>query len=81
MSSVHVVVAEGFADWEPGHALAEIRRSGGIAVRSVGFTAALEQIRNRLADATTDRVIEVLIVAHDRGGSAQPVRSNGLPRV
>ena len=40
MSSVHVVVADGFADWEPGHALAEIRRSGGIAVRTVGFTAA-----------------------------------------
>ena len=37
--------------------------------RVFGFTAALEQIRNRLADATTDRVIEVLIVAHDRGGS------------
>ena len=37
--------------------------------RVFGFTAALEQIRNRLADATTDRVIEVLIVAHDRGGT------------
>jgi tight adherence protein B len=37
--------------------------------RVFGFTAALEQVRNRLADATTDRVIEVLIVAHDRGGS------------
>ena len=40
MSSVYMVVAEGFADWEPGHALAEIRRSGGMAVRTVGFTAA-----------------------------------------
>jgi tight adherence protein B len=37
--------------------------------RVFGFNSALEQIRNRLADATTDRVIEVLIVAHDRGGS------------
>lgn len=37
--------------------------------RVFGFAPALEQIRNRLADATTDRVIEVLIVAHDRGGS------------
>ena len=38
-------------------------------MRVFGFAAALEQIRNRLADATSDRVIEVLIVAHDRGGS------------
>lgn len=37
--------------------------------RVFGFTAGLEQIRNRLADATSDRVIEVLIVAHDRGGA------------
>ena len=36
--SVHVLVVDGFADWEPGHALAEVRRSGGFAVRVVGFT-------------------------------------------
>jgi putative intracellular protease/amidase len=38
-TAVHVLVFDGLADWEPGHALAEIRRSGGLAVRSVGFTA------------------------------------------
>jgi putative intracellular protease/amidase len=38
MSSVHIIVADGFADWEPGYALAEIRRSGGLAVTTVGFT-------------------------------------------
>ena len=40
MPTVHVVVAEGFADWEPAHALAEIRRSGRYGVTAVGFTTA-----------------------------------------
>jgi len=39
-SAIHVVVFDGFADWEPAHALAELRRSGKRSVRSVGFTAA-----------------------------------------
>lgn len=38
--AVHVLVFDGFADWEPAHALAELRRWGGRTVRSVGFTAA-----------------------------------------
>lgn len=28
--TVHVIIFDGFADWEPGHALAELRRSGGL---------------------------------------------------
>ena len=40
MSSVYIVIADGFADWEPGYALAEIRRSGGLSVTTVGFTNA-----------------------------------------
>ena len=36
---VHVLVFDGLADWETGHALAELRRSGGLAVVAVGFTA------------------------------------------
>jgi putative intracellular protease/amidase len=35
--AVHVMVFDGFADWEPAHALAELRRWGGRTVRSVGF--------------------------------------------
>ncbi len=35
--SVHVLVFDGFADWEPAHALAELRRSGKRSIRSVGF--------------------------------------------
>jgi putative intracellular protease/amidase len=38
--SVHVVVFDGFADWEPAHALAELRRWGKRVVRTVGFTPA-----------------------------------------
>lgn len=36
--------------------------------RSIGVVAALETIRDEMADPTTDRVVEVLIVAHQRGG-------------
>src|SRR5690349_23307515 len=35
--AVHVLVFDGFADWEPAFALAELRRSGGRAVTVVGF--------------------------------------------
>ena len=38
--SVHIVVFDGFADWEPAHALAELRRWGKRDVRTVGFTSA-----------------------------------------
>lgn len=36
--AVHVMVFDGFADWEPAHALAELRRWGQRTVRSVGFS-------------------------------------------
>jgi putative intracellular protease/amidase len=36
--SVYIIVFDGFADWEPAHALAELRRWGKRVVRSVGFT-------------------------------------------
>lgn len=44
----------------------------GIYARSLGVEAALEMIRADLADPTSDRVIEVLLLAHERGGSAVP---------
>jgi len=37
--AVHVLVFDGFADWEPAFALAELRRSGGLDVVTLGFTA------------------------------------------
>jgi putative intracellular protease/amidase len=38
-ATVHCLVFDGFADWEPAYALAEVRRSGGLAVTTVGFTS------------------------------------------
>jgi len=35
--AVHILVFDGFADWEPAHALAEVRRSGNRTVRVIGF--------------------------------------------
>lgn len=35
--AVHLLVFDGFADWEAAYALAELRRSGGHDVRTVGF--------------------------------------------
>jgi putative intracellular protease/amidase len=38
--AVHLLVVEGFADWEPAHAVAELRRQGQYRVESVGLTRA-----------------------------------------
>jgi putative intracellular protease/amidase len=38
--AVYLVVVEGFADWEPAHAVAELRRSGHFRVESAGLTSA-----------------------------------------
>jgi putative intracellular protease/amidase len=36
--AVYVFLFDGFADWEPAHALAELRRHGGYRVEAVGVT-------------------------------------------
>lgn len=36
--TVHLLVFDGLADWEPAHALCELSRSGNFEVRTVGFT-------------------------------------------
>jgi putative intracellular protease/amidase len=38
--AVYLLVVEGFADWEPAHAVAELRRYGQYRVESVGLTSA-----------------------------------------
>jgi len=40
--------------------------------RALGVDTALTMIRDELADPTSDRVIEVLLVAYERGGSIVP---------
>ena len=38
--AIYLLVVDGFADWEPAHAVAELRRHGHFRVESVGLTAA-----------------------------------------
>jgi putative intracellular protease/amidase len=38
--AVHLIIFDGFADWEPAYALAELRRWGKRTVRTIGFTRA-----------------------------------------
>jgi putative intracellular protease/amidase len=38
--AVYLLVFDGFADWEPAHAVAELRRTGQYRVESVGLTLA-----------------------------------------
>src|SRR4030095_9634515 len=38
--AVYLLVVEGFADWEPAHAVAELRRFGHYRVESVGLSSA-----------------------------------------
>jgi len=40
--------------------------------KALGTVAALEVVKEELADPTSDRVIEVLILAHQRGGAVVP---------
>src|SRR5574340_645621 len=35
--AIYAVIFDGFADWEPAHALAELRRWGERTIRTVGF--------------------------------------------
>lgn len=44
----------------------------GLTARTVGVAAGLESVRDDLADATSDRIVEVLLVAHERGGAIVP---------
>jgi putative intracellular protease/amidase len=37
LKAVHILVFDGYADWEPAHALSELRRSGNRSVVVVGF--------------------------------------------
>lgn len=60
--AVHVLVFEGFADWEPAYALAELRRSGGLDVVSLGFTDAPVRSMGGLR-VVPDRAIAALDVA------------------
>ena len=67
--SIHIVVFDGFADWEPAHALAELRRRGKHTVRSIGFSPApvvsmggLTVVPDVVLDAVTADDVELLLL-------------------
>jgi putative intracellular protease/amidase len=57
--AVYLLVLEGFADWEPAHALAELRRQGGYRVESAGLTSAPVQSMGGLRVVPSTVVAEV----------------------
>jgi putative intracellular protease/amidase len=71
--SVHVLVFDGFADWEPSYALAELRRSGQHEVTTVGFDAGavtsmggLRVVPGRaLAEVRADEVLVLILPGGD----------------
>ena len=67
--AVHVLVFEGFADWEAAHALAELRRSGARSVAAVGFDSApvtsmggLRVVPDRTLREIRPAEVEILII-------------------
>jgi tight adherence protein B len=62
---------EHLAGWGPPPIRAAFARYP-VLVRNLGVVGALQSIREQLAHPTSDRVIEVLIVAQERGGTIVP---------
>lgn len=62
---------ENLATFGP-EALREAFQGFDVYSRSLGVVAALELVKEDIADPTADRVIEVLILAHERGGQVVP---------
>jgi putative intracellular protease/amidase len=67
--AVHILVFDGFADWEPAHALAELRRWGKRSVVAVGFDlepvtsmGGLRVIPDRALNVMRPSEIEILIL-------------------
>jgi putative intracellular protease/amidase len=57
--AVYLLVVEGFADWEPAHAVAELRRHGQYRVESVGLTSAPVQSMGGIRVLPSTTVAEV----------------------
>jgi putative intracellular protease/amidase len=72
--AVYLVVFDGFADWEPAHAVAELRRHGHYRVETVGLTG--DPVRSMggltvlpsktLADVAIDDVAVMILPGGDR---------------
>lgn len=57
--AVYLLVVDGFADWEPAHAVAELRRHGQYRVESVGLASAPVQSMGGLSVLPSTTVAEV----------------------
>jgi putative intracellular protease/amidase len=57
--AVHLLVMEGFADWEPSHAMAELRRHGHYRVETVGLSSTPVQSMGGLMVVPSKTVSEV----------------------
>jgi putative intracellular protease/amidase len=80
---VHILVFDGFADWEPSYALAELRRSGNQEIVSVGFTGdevrSMGGLRVRPDRALADvRAVEVRLLILPGGDMWE--REDAYPR-
>lgn len=91
-SDIYVMVFDGFADWEPAYALAELRRSGKREVVTVGFSGkpvvSMGGLRvlpdQSLADVRTDHIGLFLLPGGDlweAGEYPEPVLSPVLQRL
>ena len=59
--AVYLLVVPGFADWEPAHALAELRRHGGYRVEVVGLTEGPVESMGGLSVLPTRRLSDVAV--------------------
>jgi putative intracellular protease/amidase len=57
--AVYLLAVNGFADWEPSHALAELRRTGHYRVETVGLTSAVVESMGGLRVIPSKTVSEV----------------------
>jgi putative intracellular protease/amidase len=57
--AIYLMVVDGFADWEPAHALAELRRAGGYRVETVGLSDASVQSMGGINVLPSKRVTDV----------------------
>jgi hypothetical protein len=74
--AVYLLVVDGFADWEPAHAIAELRRCGNYRIESVGLT------RDPVSSMGGLRVFEELnaLSADDRESWTPIFRSGRMPQ-
>lgn len=56
---VYLLVVDGYADWEPAHALAELRRAGGYRVETVALTDAPVTSMGGITVLASKRVTDV----------------------